>query len=143
MTQLLKNKNKKNDNLESTTVQEVGQQSANALILAESKMKENKINGALYILCVEDPRERGKIAYYVSLSPLNEDNAILVSFKGFQLTKQQLDSIQSLKSFTTLEDVVNYVREGQPVQLVDKRVPWTRVIDIDNITYKAKNGVKK
>lgn len=140
MTQLIKN-NKKNSDSDLNKVQDVAVQSANALALATARMKENRVTGALYIVSVEDPRSKSKVAYYITLS-MNEDSGVLLSFKGLQLTKQQLDAINSLESFTTLEDVVNYVREGQPVQLVDKRVPWTRVIDIDNITYKAKNGVK-
>lgn len=140
MTELIKNKAKKND-FEPQKVQDVSVQSADALAQANARMKENSAKGALYIVSVEDPRERGKAAYYLPLK-MNEDSSVLLSFKGFKLTTEQLKAINSLESFTKLEDVVDYVKKGNSVQLIDKRVPWTRVIDIDNITYKAINGVQ-
>jgi len=104
-------------------------QEATALSIANSRMKES-LAVPVYILNVEDPSKKTKVATFVILK-LREDSSVLCDFVGFEAGKTQINS------FGSFEDVNNYVNK-KSVKIVNIRVPWTRVVSIENITYKYK-----
>jgi len=106
-------------------------QEATALALANARMKE-VVSGPVYTLRVEDPSEKTGVATYLLLKQVREENSILCDFFGFKAGKTQINAINSF------EDVVNYVEKGS-VKVVNMRVPWTKIVSIENITYKHKN----
>jgi hypothetical protein len=104
-------------------------QEATALAIANARMREAP-PGPVNILRVEDPSEKTGVATYFVLK-LREDSAILCELVGFKAGKTQINAINSF------EDVVNYVEKGS-VKVVNIRIPWTRIVSIENITYKHK-----
>ena len=115
-------KNQKTDTIES-----VGLQEANALEAAHARTKDG-LQPSLNILRIEDPRNKRGYSTYALVKPIRTDNAILCDFVGFKVGKTQINALNSF------EDVVNYVKKV-PVKVVNIRVPWTKVINIENITY--------
>jgi hypothetical protein len=103
-------------------------QEANALALANARTKEG-LPPLVNILRIEDPSEKTGISIYVLLKPLRTDNSVLCDFVGFKIGKTQINA------FNSFEDVANYVSK-KLVSIVNIRAPWTRIINIENITYK-------
>lgn len=88
----------------------------------------------IYLVVVEDPSLTDGIAYYQS-QELIEGSAAL-EFRGFLLTKKQADSLakdpyakQSTKQSAKTEPIA-----------VNRKIPWHRVIRIENTTYQKPQG---
>ncbi len=104
-------------------------QEANAKTLAELKLKENSANNFLWIVKVEDPSTKSKIKYYAVLK-MTQDTTCL-DVVGIEINQKQQNALESFS------DVENYVKEGT-TRVVSIKFPWTRVISIENRTYKRK-----
>lgn len=131
---LIKNKNVKSEVPELQKVMDISLQESNALALANARNKENKTTAPLYLLRVEDPGTKKNKSYLVT--KLFDDRPVLCEFVGFEATQKEVSA------FSSVEEAANYVKEAESVELVNIKIPWTRVISIENITYKHKRSVK-
>jgi len=129
---LIKNKNVKPELPEPQKVLDISMQESSALALANARNKENKTTAPLFLLRVEDPK---KIVNYL-VTKLIDDRPVLCEFVGFEATQKEVGA------FSSVEEAANYVKEAGSVRLVNIKIPWTRVISIENITYKHKRSVK-
>lgn len=132
---LIKNKNVKAEATELQKVLDISIQESNALALANARNKENKDIKPLYVLRVEDPEGSKKVKLYIVIK-LRYDVAVLCEFFGFETTQKEVSA------FSSVEEAANYVKESDSVELVNIMIPWTKVISIENITYKHKRSVK-
>jgi hypothetical protein len=123
---LIKNQTKEQVNGRDSDLQE-----ANAKLLAELRLKQNSANNYLYMVKVEDPTIKSKCRYFVALK-LREDNAFCLDLVGVEINSKDKDT------FKSYNEVVNYVKNGESVHVVNIRFPWTRVINIENRTYVRK-----
>lgn len=128
---LIKNKNVKPELPEPQKVLDISMQESSALALANARNKENKTTAPLFLLRVEDPK---KIVNYLVTKLI--DGPVLCEFVGFEATQKEVGA------FSSVEEAANYVKEAGSVRLVNIKIPWTRVISIENITYKHKRSVK-
>lgn len=122
---LIKNTKKESEDGRDSDLQE-----ANARALADLRLKENSANNPLWICKVEDPTVRGKIRCFAALK-VNQDSPTFVDLVGIEIDSKKQDAYKSFN------DVENYVKEGT-ARVVSIRFPWTRVINIENRTYKRK-----
>ena len=106
-------------------------QEANANTLADLRLKENLNLGPVYIVTVEDPTVRSKKRSFVSLK-LREDSPVYLDLIGIEV-----DSKEKSK-FSSYQEVENYIQEKGSVSVVNIRFPWTRVINMENRSYKKK-----
>lgn len=106
-------------------------QEAKANFLADQRLKENSANDPLYILSVEDPTVRGKLRTIVA-TKLRDGNPIYLDVIGFEIDKN------ASKKFESYNDIEDYVKTEETVKFINVRFPWTRVINIENRTFKRK-----
>lgn len=121
MSKLIKNK--------VTTVKSDEPQEANAINIANQRNKVNNSGGRLYIVLAEDPIWKDGIAAYVALK-LVEDSSLLCNIIGFELTKP-------FDYFKTYEDAEEYQKK-ENIEIINVRIPWTKVINIKNVSYQYK-----
>jgi hypothetical protein len=84
----------------------------------------------IYLIVVEDPTVQDGIVYYKS-KDINETNNTL-DFRGFVLVKTQAEKL--VKNPRATESA-----KTEP-KAVNRKIPWHRVIRIDNTTYKIPQG---
>lgn len=120
----------KNTKKESVDGRDADLQEANARMLADLRLKENSANNPLWICKVEDPTVKAKCRYFAAIK-LNQDSPTFVDIVGVEIDQKKQNAYQSFN------DVENYVNEGT-ARVVSIKFPWTRVINIENRTYKRK-----
>jgi uncharacterized protein (UPF0248 family) len=82
----------------------------------------------IYLIVAEDPYTTDGFAFYKA-QDLMETNAVL-EFRGFLLTKKQAESI--------VKDP--HAESAKTEKAVNRKIPWHRVIRIENTTYKIPQG---
>lgn len=94
------------------------------------KVSQPADNKPIYLVVAEDPTEKDGVSFYKTQA-LNEGSAVL-EFRGFQLTKtqagQQVKDPYATQSAKTVPKAVN------------RKIPWHRIIRIENTTYKKPQG---
>lgn len=93
------------------------------------KKHDRSTSKPIYLLLVEDPLSTENFTYYKS-SDLNENN-YYVEFRGFQLTKKQAEQLTKNPNATSVK---------MEEKSVNRKIPWHRVIRIDNVKYKIPQG---
>lgn len=96
----------------------------------QPKVVDRSANKPIYLIVAEDPTEKDGYAYY-RCKDLNEGGAIL-ELRGFQLSKAQADKLIKDPHATTSA-------KTEP-QAVNRKIPWHRIIRIDNTTYQKPQG---
>lgn len=87
----------------------------------------------IYIIVAEDLEEANKIAYYKS-QDINECNTF-IDFRGFQLTKAQAAQVTKEPHAAP--------SAKKELKYINYKIPWQRVIRIENITFnKTPQGEK-
>jgi uncharacterized protein (UPF0248 family) len=81
----------------------------------------------IYLIVVEDPSETEGIVIYRS-QDINESNAFL-DFRGIQLTKAQAAKTSKDPHAPII------AAKNTEIKQINRRIPWHRVIRIENITY--------
>jgi uncharacterized protein (UPF0248 family) len=81
----------------------------------------------IYIIVAEDPYETDGIALYRS-QDVNECNVFL-EFRGIQLTKTQ-----AAKAIKDPHATITSAKNTE-IKPINRKIPWHRVIRIENITY--------
>jgi uncharacterized protein (UPF0248 family) len=81
----------------------------------------------IYIIVVEDPYETDGFALYRS-QDINECNSFL-DFRGIQLTKAQ-----AAKAIKDPHATITSAKNTE-IKQINRKIPWHRVIRIENITY--------
>lgn len=84
----------------------------------------------IYLVIVEDLLEETKLAFYKSQSLI--ENGSYLELSGFQLTKKQADQLTKDPRATISAKTV--------LKAVNRKIPWHRIIRIDNVTYKQPQG---
>ena len=80
----------------------------------------------IYLIVVEDQLNTDGITYYKS-QDISECN-IYLEFRGFELTKTQ--------AAKSVKDPYAQLKTGKPeIKAVNRKIPWHRVIRIENLTY--------
>lgn len=88
----------------------------------------------IYIIVAEDPQAVEGIAYYKS-QDINECGTFL-EFRGCELTKTQAAKL-------TKDPHAQLSTKSAEIKLINRKLPWHRVIRIENITYnKTPQGEK-
>lgn len=94
------------------------------------KVVNRSANKPIYLLVVEDPTEKENVAFYM-YKDFVEGSSIL-EFRGFKLTKTQAGQL-----------VKNpYATVSAKAESVNRKIPWHRVIRIENTTYQIPQGEK-
>jgi hypothetical protein len=107
----------------------VGIQEADAKTLAEARLKDNSVNNALYIVTVEDPTVASKKRKFASpKAPL--ETSFYLNVTGIEIATKE--------TYKSYKEVLDNVKKGEPVKMVNIKFPWTKVIHIDNRTYQTK-----
>lgn len=83
----------------------------------------------IYLVIVEDPTEKDNIAYYKA-QDLNEGSIPTLEIRGFQLSKTQAGQLVK-------DPHANSAKVGAAV---NRKIPWHRVIRIENTTYQKPQG---
>lgn len=83
----------------------------------------------IYLVVAEDSTEKDGFAYYKS-QDLNEGGSIL-ELRGFLLTKTQAGQLQKDPHATSAKT---------ELKAVNRKIPWHRVIRIENTTYQKPQG---
>ena len=107
----------------------IGVQEANAKSLAEARMKEGVTKPA-YIVKIEDLSSKTKTRSYLTFS-IREDSPVFLSIKCFEFDEKQEDPSE----LRSENDVKNYLKSQESVKLKDIRIPWHRVIYVENNSY--------
>jgi len=81
----------------------------------------------IYLIVAEDPYETDGVAFYRT-QDLNEGNASL-EFRGIQLTKTQ-----AAKTIKDPHAPITAAKNAE-IKQINRKIPWHRVIRIENITY--------
>lgn len=81
----------------------------------------------IYIIVADDPSEESGVALYRS-QDMNECNAFL-EFRGIQLTK-----MQAVKAIKDPHASITSTAKTE-IKQINRKIPWHRVIRIENITY--------
>lgn len=84
----------------------------------------------IYLVVAEDPTEKDGFAYYKS-QDLNEGGSLL-ELRGFQLNKTQAGQLK--------KDPHATVSAKTEPKAVNCKIPWHRVIRIENTTYQKPQG---
>ncbi|HUS88850.1 MAG TPA: hypothetical protein VMW91_05685 [Desulfosporosinus sp.] len=93
-------------------------------------------NKPLYILKVEDPTVEAKFRVFAVLKVIREDAATL-DIVGFET------SLTNAKKLTTQIAALEQVEKNTKIKIVNIRFPWTKVLELENKSYKAiKRGNK-
>jgi hypothetical protein len=105
-------------------------QEALALRDVVSKTKEDNINKPLFVVRVEDLTLKDKEYIFYPIYKLDEC-VNYINVIGYSTSKKQLENL------TTYSQVLEYFEtKGEKVQ--EKKIPWSRVLDIENKSYKRK-----
>jgi hypothetical protein len=97
------------------------------------KVLDRSATKPIYLLVVEDPMEKEKVAYYKT-QELTE-SASTFEFRGFLLTKQQADKLR--KDPYEANATTSAKSEPKPV---NRKIPMHRIIRIENVTYRKPQG---
>ena len=116
----------------------IAQKPSNLLDEIHSRMKNDGSQNKANVLAVEDPREEKKYSYYLAIK-LDVSNPLYVSFKGLKINQSKIKQINSQK-ITNIQEVIALVKKGNPT-VVDKKVPWAKIVDIENVLYGNVKGV--
>ena len=83
-------------------------------------------NKPIYLIVAEDPEVKGKIAYYQSQALIESSNYL--DFKGYLLTKECVIKLVNdpYASLAKME-----------LKMLNRKIPWLRIIRIENLTYKS------
>lgn len=84
----------------------------------------------IYIIVAEDISENEGIAFYRS-QDITESNTFL-DFRGIQLTKTQ--------AAKAIKDPRAPITAKTDIKQINRKIPWLRVIRIENITYNKPQG---
>jgi hypothetical protein len=89
----------------------------------------------IYLIVVEDPSETDGIVTYKS-QDVNESNVFL-DFRGIQLTKTQTAKVLKDPHAPII------AAKNTEIKQINRKIPWHRVIRMENITYnKTPQGEK-
>lgn len=106
-------------------------QLANASANADLKIKDSFNNGPVYLVTVEDPTIKSKYREFCCLK--FQHDSVTVSIVGFDIVSNKKETF----ALNSLKEVSEYVQKNN-ITLEDYKIPWTRVINVKNITYKQK-----
>ena len=81
----------------------------------------------IYLIVAEDPYETDGVTFYRS-QDINEGNVAL-EFRGIQLTKTQ-----AAKTIKDPHAPITAAKNAE-IKQINRKIPWHRVIRIENITY--------
>jgi len=84
----------------------------------------------IYLIVAEDPTVKGGFAYYKAQALIEGPN--FLELRGFLLTKAQAEQ--------TIQDPHATVVAKTEPKAVNRRIPWPRVIRIENTTYQKPQG---
>lgn len=101
-------------------------QEANAIATAEQKMKQT-INNLLYIVKVEENSKSNSFRFFATQKV--DETSNMVGFKGFEIPSKDEAKLK------TYSDILTYV-EKKKIEMVEIKFPITRIISIENRTYK-------
>jgi len=103
-------------------------QEATAKALAESRLLgKDSTNKPLYIVRAQDITLKAKYRVYAVLK-IRED-AIGADIVGFEL------SLDNANKLTTISEALELVNK-KSLRIVNKKIPWTKVLDIENRSFK-------
>lgn len=106
-------------------------QEANAREQADQRIRENSANSLLYIVTVADPTLAAKKRKFFALK-LRDQSAIYLEVIGIEIELDtQLDAVKSYSDVLALAQL-------EDTAVLSIRFPWSRVINIENKTYKHK-----
>ena len=86
----------------------------------------------IYLIVVEDPSETDGIVTYKS-QDVNESNVFL-DFRGVQLTKTLTAKVLKDPHAPII------AAKNTEIKQINRKIPWHRIIRIDNVTYKQPQG---
>jgi hypothetical protein len=105
-------------------------QEAFAIKKANEKIKNSSKSEVLYILNVEDPTVKQKQSWFIIFK--FTETPVYIDVVGFHTNnKNQIDAL------ITISDAEKLAQDNN-LQIVNKRFPWARIIDIENKTYRRK-----
>ena len=84
----------------------------------------------IYLIVVEDPTTTDSFVFYKAQDLIETGNTL--EFRGFLLTKTQADKL-------TKEPYAANSPKTEP-KAVNRKIPWDRVIRIENTTYQKPQG---
>jgi hypothetical protein len=105
-------------------------QEANALKEVFAKLKEENINKPLFIVRVEDPTIKEKEYYVIPVGKM-EEAGNYITVVGFKTSKKQQSNL------TTISQALEYL-ETSNEKVMEVKIPWYRILDIENRSYKRK-----
>jgi hypothetical protein len=108
-------------------------QEANVSGLIDQKLKENS-NIPVYIVAVDDPRNENSYKQFVCTRVTECSNYLEII--GFSADTKTINAIKSINE-------VNNIVQKKNIKYENHKFSWTKVIDINNITYKKSIGDKK
>jgi len=112
------------------TNKENSPQEALALREALLKTKEENVNKPLFVVRVEDPTLKEKEYIFYPIYKLDECSNY-INVIGYKTSKKRLENL------TNVSQVLDFFESsGEKVQ--EKKIPWSRVLDIENKSYKRK-----
>ena len=79
----------------------------------------------IYIIVAEDPSETEGVVQYKSQDVI--ENNFFLEFRGVQLTKAQ--------AAKSIKDPHAQISAKTEIKQINRKIPWHRVIRIENITY--------
>jgi hypothetical protein len=86
----------------------------------------------IYLIVVEDPTEKDGVTFYKT-QDLDEGNVTSLELRGFQLNKTQAGQlVKDPRASTTSAKT--------ETKAVNRKIPWHRIIRIENTTYKKPQG---
>ncbi len=94
------------------------------------KVVDRSANKPIYLVVAEDPTEKDGYAYY-KCKDLNEGGSIL-ELRGFQLSKTQAGQL--------IKDPHATISAKTEPIAVNRKIPWHRIIRIENTTYQKPQG---
>jgi hypothetical protein len=92
------------------------------------KVVDRSATKPIYLIVVDDPTEKEGFAYYQTQN-LIESSIPALEFRGYQLTRSQAGQL--------VKDPHAKSAKMEP-RAVNRKIPWHRVIRIENTTYNNK-----
>lgn len=99
------------------------------MVTFSGKVVDRATTKPIYLVIAEDQTTETGIQYY-KVRDLNDNGSSALGVKGILLTKQQADKF--------IKNPHAEISAKMEFKEIDRKIPWHKVIRIDNITYKVK-----
>jgi hypothetical protein len=94
------------------------------------KVSDRSANKPIYLVVAEDPTEKDGFAYYLCKSIM--ESTSFLDLTGFQLNKTQAGQLR--------KDPYAIPGVKPELQVVNRKIPWHKIIRIENTNYKKPQG---